>query len=37
MTGAAVALADACAWLSRTSGVKDPFARLVAAGMTGMG
>ncbi len=31
VSGAAVALADACAWLSRTAGVADPFARLVAA------
>ncbi len=36
VTGAAVALADACAWLSRTSGVKDPFARLVAAVSVGV-
>ena len=31
VTGAAVALADACAWLAAKTGVKDPFARLVAA------
>jgi ribonuclease PH len=31
ITGAAVALADACAWLERTTGVKSPFQRLVAA------
>ncbi len=31
VTGAAVALADACAWLARTAGVADPFERLVAA------
>ena len=31
VTGAAVALSDACAWLVAQKGVKDPFARLVAA------
>ena len=36
VTGAAVALADACAWLARTTGVDDPFARLVAAVSVGV-
>ena len=36
VTGAAVALADACAWLARTAGVADPFARLVAAVSVGV-
>jgi len=36
VNGAAVALADACAWLSRTAGVADPFARLVAAVSVGV-
>ncbi|MBI1723149.1 MAG: ribonuclease PH [Gemmatimonadetes bacterium] len=36
VTGAAVALADACAWLARTTGVADPFARLVAAVSVGI-
>jgi ribonuclease PH len=36
VTGAAVALADACAWLARTAGVADPFARLVAAVSVGI-
>ncbi len=36
VTGAAVALADACAWLARTAGVADPFARLVAAVSAGI-
>ena len=36
ITGAAVALADACAWLSRTAGVKDPCARLVAGVSVGI-
>ncbi len=36
VTGAAVALADACAWLARTTGVSDPFARLVAAVSVGV-
>jgi ribonuclease PH len=31
VTGAAVALADACTWLVGTHGVKSPFARLVSA------
>jgi ribonuclease PH len=36
VTGAAVALADACAWLARSAGVPDPFARLVAAVSVGI-
>ena len=36
VTGAAVALADACAHLAAAAGVKDPFARLVAAVSVGM-
>src|ERR1043165_9293564 len=36
VTGAAVALADACAWLARERGVADPFARLVAAVSVGI-
>jgi ribonuclease PH len=36
VTGAAVALADATAWLARTAGVADPFARLVAAVSVGV-
>jgi ribonuclease PH len=36
VTGAAVALADACAWLAAQKGVKDPFARLVAAVSVGV-
>jgi ribonuclease PH len=36
VTGAAVALADACAWLERTAKVKNPFARLVAAVSVGI-
>ena len=36
VTGAAVALADACAWLARTAGVADPFARLVSAVSVGI-
>ena len=36
VTGAAVALADACAWLARVAGVADPFARLVAAVSVGI-
>jgi ribonuclease PH len=36
ISGAAVALADACAWLARTAGVADPFARLVAAVSVGL-
>ncbi len=36
VTGAAVALADACAWLARTADVADPFARLVSAVSVGI-
>jgi ribonuclease PH len=36
VTGAAVALADACTWLASTAGVKNPFKRLVAAVSIGM-
>ena len=36
VTGAAVALSDACEWLARTAGVKNPFHRLVAAVSVGM-
>jgi ribonuclease PH len=36
VTGATVALADACAWLARTAGVTDPFARLVSAVSVGV-
>ncbi len=36
VTGAAVALADACAWLARTAGVKSPFGQLVAAVSVGI-
>jgi ribonuclease PH len=36
VSGAAVALADACAWLERTSGVPNPFGRLVAAVSVGV-
>lgn len=36
VTGAAVALADACAFLARTAGVADPFARLVSAVSVGI-
>ncbi len=36
VTGAAVALADACAWLARSAGVKNPFKRLVAAVSVGI-
>jgi ribonuclease PH len=36
VTGAAVALADACAWLARSAGVADPFARLVSAVSVGI-
>jgi ribonuclease PH len=36
VTGAAVALADACAALSANAGVKNPFARLVAAVSVGI-
>jgi ribonuclease PH len=36
ITGACVALADATAWLSRTTGVPDPFGSLVAAVSVGV-
>jgi ribonuclease PH len=36
ITGAAVALADACRWLATNAGVADPFARLVAAVSVGL-
>jgi ribonuclease PH len=36
ITGAAVALADACAWLAERHGVANPFARLVAAVSVGI-
>jgi len=36
VTGSAVALADACAWLARSEGIADPFARLVAAVSVGV-
>ncbi len=36
ITGGAVALADACAWLSREAGLKNPFERLVAAVSVGI-
>jgi len=36
ITGAAVALADACTWLERTAGVASPFARLVAGVSVGI-
>ena len=36
VSGAAVALADACGWLARTAGVKNPFRRLVAAVSVGI-
>jgi len=36
VSGAAVALADACAWLARSAGVQDPFRRLVAAVSVGI-
>jgi ribonuclease PH len=36
VTGAAVALADACAWLAQHRGVANPFARLVAAVSVGI-
>ena len=36
VTGAAVALADACDWLARETGVPNPFARLVAAVSVGV-
>jgi ribonuclease PH len=36
ITGAAVALADACTWLAARTGASDPFARLVAAVSVGV-
>jgi ribonuclease PH len=36
ITGGAVALADACAWLERERGVPNPFGRLVAAVSVGV-
>jgi len=36
VTGAAVALADACDWLARTAGAANPFRRLVAAVSVGI-
>ena len=36
VTGAAVALSDACAWLAKTAGVANPFRRLVAAVSVGI-
>jgi len=36
ITGGAVALADACAWLERTAGVPSPWGTLVAAVSVGM-
>ena len=36
ITGAAVALADACGWLARTHSVTNPFLRLVSAVSVGM-
>ncbi len=36
ITGAAVALADACAWLSAKTGIPDPFGHLVAAVSVGV-
>jgi ribonuclease PH len=36
VTGAAVALYDACAWLARTADIASPFARLVAAVSVGV-
>jgi ribonuclease PH len=36
ITGACVALADACAWLSGRTGVANPFGRLVAAVSVGI-
>jgi ribonuclease PH len=36
VTGAAVALADACGWLATTAGVKNPFGALVAAVSVGI-
>jgi len=36
ITGGCVALADACAWLARRTGVANPFGRLVAAVSVGI-
>jgi len=36
ITGGAVALADACAWLERTTGVSSPWGAFVAAVSVGM-
>jgi ribonuclease PH len=36
ITGAAVALHDACAWIAATHGVANPFGRLVAAVSVGV-
>ncbi|MGH7615313.1 MAG: ribonuclease PH [Gemmatimonadales bacterium] len=36
ISGATVALADACAWLARSAGIADPFAGLVAAVSVGI-
>ncbi len=36
ITGGCVALADACAWLSRETGVESPFGQLVAAVSAGV-
>ncbi len=36
VTGATVALYDACTWLARTAGIANPFARLVAAVSVGV-
>ena len=36
VTGAAVALSDACAWLAKKAGVENPFRRLVAAVSVGI-
>jgi ribonuclease PH len=36
VTGAAVAVADACAWMTRERGVANPFGRLVAAVSVGI-
>src|SRR5213078_206894 len=36
VTGAAVALADACDWLAAKEGVQNPFKRLVAAVSVGI-
>jgi len=36
ISGATVALADACTWLAKTAGIVDPFVRLVAAVSVGL-